>query len=102
MPKPMTDCRQSKDAVQKKTSVKTNIITEYDSKIDSKGRFLLRGKKGITHVHVQEFENGALIIEPKYLASLNELSDKTLKMMDKSVKNIKNGKVSPPVNLNEL
>lgn len=61
---------------------------EYTSKIDSKKRITIRNPKYDYYV-VKEYENGLILLEPKELVKTIEISENTLKMMDKSIKNIK-------------
>lgn len=71
-------------------------IKEYDTKIDSKNRFPIRGAK-YDYYHVSEFTDGHIELVPRVLMDPDIISSNTLKMMDKSVKNIKNGIVSAPI-----
>ena len=72
------------------------IINSYNSKVDSKNRITLR-KARFDYYNVQEFEDGKIVLEPRVLVPPFEVSKKTLKMMDKSISNVKKGKVSKPV-----
>ncbi len=74
------------------------FINEYDAKLDDKKRLTIRGSK-FDFYHVEEFNDGTLLLRPRVLIDPNGLSKNTLNMMDKSIKNLKNGKVSKPVNL---
>ena len=76
-------------------------INSYDSKVDSKKRITLR-KARFEYYYVQEFSDGKIILEPRVLVPPVEVSKNTLKMMDKSVANLKKGKVSKSININEL
>jgi len=66
--------------------------------IDMKKRITLRGSK-CSHYHVEELEDGRIILEPRVLVSPFEISKNTLSMMDSSVKSLKPGRVSKPVDL---
>jgi hypothetical protein len=73
-------------------------MAEYDARIDSKKRLTLRGAS-FDYYHVQEYPDGRIILEPRQLVAPHEMSKKTLAMIDKSVANLKKGKVSKPVDL---
>ena len=53
------------------------------------------------YYHVSVLPDQRIILEPRVLTTPFEVSANTLKMMDKSVENMKNGKVSPAVDLSE-
>lgn len=78
------------------TAVKT-----YDTKTDMKKRITLRNSK-YKYYHVQEFADGRIVLEPRELVVPFEVSQATLDMMDSSVKNLKNGNVSEPLDLTEF
>ena len=71
-------------------------IKEYDAKIDSKKRVTLRNTS-FEYYHVQEMDNGVIILEPRELTVPFQVSANTLSMMDESVKNLKKGKVSAAI-----
>ena len=73
----------------------------YDAKIDSRKRITLKNAR-YDYYNVQEFEDGRIIMEPRVLASPIELSANTLSMMDSSIKNLKGGKVSDPIDLSDF
>ena len=77
-----------------------SIIKQYDAKLDEKKRLTIRGSK-FDFYHVEEFNDGTLVLKPRVLVDPNELSENTLRMMDKSIENLKKGKVSKPVNLDK-
>ncbi len=70
----------------------------YDAKMDSKKRVTLRGAK-YDYYNVQELDDGSVILSPRILVSPFEVSENTLKTMDKSMENFKAGKVSKPIKL---
>ena len=76
-------------------------IKEYDAKIDSKKRITLRSVT-FDYYHVIEREDGTIMLEPRILTSPYSVSENTLNMMDKSVENIKRGKVSEPIDLSDI
>ena len=73
-------------------------VREYDAKIDSKKRVTLRNSV-FEYYHVQEMDNGVIVLEPRELTVPFKVSVNTLSMMDESVKNLKKGAVSEPVDL---
>lgn len=66
-------------------------VRSYDSKLDSKKRITLKSAL-YEYYHVKEFSDGRIILEPKELTKSFEISQNTLSMMDKSMKNLKEGK----------
>ena len=73
------------------TAVKT-----YDAKIDSKKRITLRNAK-YEYYHVEEFDDGRIVLEPRELVSPFQISEKSLTMMDQAMDNLKKGIVSKEV-----
>ena len=78
-----------------------NPIREYDAKLDSKKRLTLRSVL-FEYYHVSEFEDGTIILEPRELKAPFQVSANTLSMMDQSMKNLKNGKVSKALDISEF
>ena len=78
-----------------------SIIREYDAKLDSKKRLTLRDA-GFEYYHVSVLPDQRIVLEPRVLTKLFEVSANTLKMMDVSAENMKNGKVSPALDLSEF
>lgn len=76
-------------------------IKEYDAKLDSKRRLTLRNAS-FEYYHVQEMDNGTIVLEPRELTVPFQISANTLAMMDASVRNMKAGKVSAPLDLSEF
>lgn len=74
---------------------------EYDAKIDSKKRLTVRGAR-TKYYHVTEYEDGTVELSPRELIHPDEISRRTLQMMDKAMENIKGGNVSEPVDMEEL
>jgi hypothetical protein len=71
---------------------------EYEARIDTKKRVTLRGAR-YDHYHVQEYADGHIVLEPRELVAPFEISKRTLAAMDESMKNLKKGKASKPVDL---
>ena len=76
-------------------------VREYDAKPDAKKRVTLRAAR-YKYYHVTEYDDGQIILEPRELTAPLQISRNTLAMMDSSVKNLKSGEVSAPVDLSEF
>jgi hypothetical protein len=79
----------------------SQAIKEYDARLDSKKRITLRGPQ-TTFYHVRENRDGTIELSPRVLVHPDEISAKTMNMMDQSVANLKKGNASKAVDLNEL
>ncbi len=77
------------------------ISRTYDAKVDSKRRITLRSAR-FEYYNVKEYQDGSILLEPRDLALPFSVSDNTLAMMDTSMKNLKSGDVSEPVDLSEF
>lgn len=75
-----------------------NAIRSYDAKIDSKKRITLRNAL-FEYFHVEEYDDGTIVLEPRELAKPFSVSANTLAIMDSSIENLKNGTVSDPIDL---
>ena len=76
-------------------------IREYDAKLDSKKRLTIRGAR-TEYYHVSEKKDGTIELSPRELVHPDEISVKTLKMIDKAITKFKKGEVSEPVDMEEL
>lgn len=74
---------------------------EYDAHLDAKRRITLRNVP-YEYYHVSEMADGIIILEPRVLTAPFQLSAKTLNMLDESIRNMKAGKVSDPIDLSEF
>ena len=74
------------------------VVKEYEAKLDNKHRITIRGTD-FQYYKVKEYGDGHLELLPRVLVDPNEISLKSLKMMDKSIENLKKGNVSEPINL---
>lgn len=79
----------------------TELIKEYDAKVDNKKRVTIR-ETIYEYFHIKQYKDGSILLEPRVLVEPFEVSQNTLKMMDSSIKNIKKGKVSKKLNLKEF
>ena len=68
----------------------TELIKEYDAKVDNKKRVTIR-ETIYEYFHIKQYKDGSILLEPRVLVEPFEVSQNTLKMMDSSIKNIKNG-----------
>ena len=73
-------------------------VKAYDAKMDSKKRITLRNAL-YEYYHVEEYEDGRIMLEPRELVAPLQISEKSLAMMDQSMKNLKQGKVSKAIDL---
>ncbi len=73
-------------------------VKQYDAKMDAKKRVTLRGAH-FDHYHVLEYPDGHIVLEPRELVAPFEISKQTLAIMDESMKNLKKGKASKPIDL---
>ena len=76
-------------------------LRSYDAKIDSKKRITLRNAL-FEYFHVEEYDDGRILLEPRELTAPFQVSEQTLTMMDSAVANLKAGKVSNAVDLSEF
>lgn len=77
-----------------------SVVNTYNSKVDSKRRITLRNIK-YDYYSVKEYKDGKILLEPRVLIDPFEISEDTLEMIKKSVANVKKGKVSKPLNLDD-
>ena len=77
--------------------MKQQIVQEYDVTLDSKKRCTIRGKRRFDTYHVSVYKNGKIVMEPRYVARLDELSEKTLRMIDSSAKSLAKGISGKPI-----
>ena len=74
------------------------VVERYDVAADAKKRINLRNAK-TKYFHVKALSNGAYLLEPRVLVPSQAISARSLKMLDKSVANLKKGVVSAPIDL---
>ena len=78
----------------------TTILKEYDAKVDSKKRITLRDAV-YEYYHIEEFDDGSIILKPRELVPPSQISENSLAMIDKSMENLRQGRVSEAVDLTE-
>lgn len=76
-------------------------IKEYDAKTDSKKRITLR-ETPFEYYHVEHYADGRILLAPRELVAPLQVSVNTLSMMDQSMENLKDGKVSPAIDLSRF
>ncbi len=81
-----------------KSKAKLTVLDRYDVAADAKKRINLRNAK-TKYFHVKAFSNGAYLLEPRILVPPQAVSARSLKMLDKSVANLKKGLASAPIDL---
>ena len=79
-------------------SRRLTVVERYDVAADAKKRINLRNAK-TKYFHVKALSNGAYVLEPRVLVPPHAISARSLKMLDKSVANLKKGVVSAPIDL---
>jgi hypothetical protein len=82
----------------KKQPEPVSVIDNYDVAADAKRRISLRSAK-TKYFNVQVLSNGSYLLEPRVLVSPDQISAKTLRMLNKSAANLKKGLASAPVDL---
>lgn len=76
-------------------------INEYDAKIDSKKRLTLR-ESHYEYYHVEHFSDGRIVLHPRELVEPFRVSGNTLEMMDKSMRNLDEGKAGKAVDVSKF
>ena len=78
-----------------------NTTGEYDARMDSKKRITLRGGR-FEYYHVREMEDGSILLSPRVLTEPFSISENALRTMDESVRSLKKGAASNPIDLSEF
>ncbi len=76
-----------------KQKQRLTVVEDYDVAADAKKRISLRSAK-TKYFHVKARSNGCFLLEPRVLVSPQAISARSLKMLDKSVANLKKGLAS--------
>ena len=74
------------------------VVADYDVAADAKKRISLRNAT-TKYYRVKALSTGCFLLEPRVLVALDALPARTRKMLDQSVKNLKHGVASPPIDL---
>ena len=76
----------------------SELVREYDAKIDSKKRITLK-ESLFEYFHIKQYKDGRVLLEPRILTEPSTISNKTIRMMDNSIKNYRKRKVSKTIEL---
>jgi DNA-binding transcriptional regulator/RsmH inhibitor MraZ len=76
----------------------STVLKEYTAKLDSKRRLTIRGSK-FDHYKVLVHKNGQIVLKPQLVVDVEAMPSKTLKMIEQSMENFKNGKVYGPIDI---
>jgi hypothetical protein len=74
---------------------------EYRAHVDSKKRLTLRGAES-RDFRVVHRKDGSILLKPLIIQISEPISARTLRAMDKAVRNLRAGKRSKPVDLKKL
>ena len=81
-----------------KQKPRLTVVEDYAVAADAKKRISLR-KARTKYFHVKAFANGCYVLVPRLLVAPQGLSARSLKMLDKSVAQLKKGRASAPIDL---
>ncbi|MGV3531410.1 MAG: hypothetical protein ACO1QR_03510 [Chthoniobacteraceae bacterium] len=84
-----------------KAKKEITVVQDYDVAADEKNRISLRGAK-TKYFHVTALSDGRYVLEPRVLVPPDAVPARTLKMLERSVAQLKEGKASPPIDLSEF
>ena len=85
----------------RKPAKNLTVVEHYDVAADAKSRISLRRTK-TKYFHVKAFSNGSCVLEPRVLVSPEAIPARTLKMLARSVAQLKQGKASAPIGLSQF
>ena len=74
------------------------MVADYDVAAGAKKRISLRNAK-TKYFRVKGLSKGCFLLEPRVLVALDAIPARTRKMLDQSVKNLKDGVASPTIDL---
>jgi hypothetical protein len=75
-----------------------SVLQHYLASADAKNRISLRGSKA-KYFEVKALSNGSYMLEPRVLISPDAIPARTLRMLERSVAQLKRGQASAPINL---
>lgn len=79
------------------------LLKEYDTTLDTKHRITVRSApKLYKNYHVRIYTDGRIQMEPRILVDPKFISMRSLRMMDRAMKNISKDIVSEPVDTEEM
>lgn len=82
--------------------MKNTVIQEYDVSLDTKKRCVIRGVPTISKYHVQVWKTGKIVMEPRVLVPVSDLSEEAQGRLLETIKNFKAGKVGGTFNPDEF
>lgn len=75
---------------------------DYTAKLDTKRRLLLRGDDALYDIYqVRHRDDGVIELRPQLTVDVASISARTLATIERSMKALEQGEVSPPVDLAE-
>ena len=74
---------------------------EYDAKVESKKRLTLR-ETPFEYYHVEHREDGSILLQPRELVAPFRLSEDTLRTMDRSMENLRDGHAGRAIDLSRF
>jgi hypothetical protein len=92
--------RTAEKPAKVKRSPKRAPTRSYEGKLDEKKRLVIRGARH-KYYHVQEEPNGMIVLTPQKLVEVEPISERAMKMMESSIKNLKKGITYGPIDLSE-
>ena len=81
--------------------MKSKVVKQYTANLDAKGRITIR-EAAFSLYNVKVYNDGKVVLNPRVLIDPNSISKNTFKMIESSMKNFKEGKVSEPIKLDEF
>ncbi|MFZ4780446.1 MAG: hypothetical protein ACOYM3_34265 [Terrimicrobiaceae bacterium] len=81
-----------------RTRKEVTVLQDYDVSADTKNRISLRGAK-VKYFHVKVLSDGGYLLQPRVLVPLDAIPARTLKMLDRSVSQLRRGRASAPIDL---
>lgn len=82
---------------------KEEVRKEYDAKLDSKRRLVIRGDREELYERylVRHRADGVIELRPQKMVDVASISDATLDMIDKSMENLEQGVASSPIDVDK-
>ena len=81
--------------------MKSKVIKQYTTSLDTKRRITIR-EAAFSHYNVKVYNDGRVVLNPRVLIDPNSISKNTFKMIESSMKNFKERKVSEPIKLDQF
>lgn len=74
------------------------VRKDYVGHLDSKKRLTIREPE-YSYYHVQEYDDGHIVMYPRVLVDPDKISEKALRMLDTAMENYKKDRVSDPIDI---